>query len=64
MTNEQMKTLLNGMRQDRLNYRDKLLTIKSTGATYDWDDGRNIDDAILREDTAVQNLDKAILRLS
>lgn len=63
MSHEELIELFERIKMTCLSKRDDYLIAKASGAYFEWDDGTNIDDAINREDDAVKNLDRNILRL-
>lgn len=59
-----LRDALISMMNDRMRHMEMLQDLAANGVSFTWDDGTTIDDAIIREDQAVCNLQSAIDRLS
>ncbi|MGO4440380.1 hypothetical protein [Rhizobium sp. RAF56] len=64
--NDDMRTRLIKLKNEKVAHRNDLALLKSKGIAADWDDDDDldIDRMIAREDEAIDNLERAIARLT
>jgi hypothetical protein len=64
--NDDMRTRLIKLRNEKVSHRNELEWLRSRGIANEWkdDDGLDIDRMIARENEAIDNLERAIARLS